>query len=250
MRLGLKAVVIAAASVVVAGCIETDAQFEVNKDATVDGTMVVQMATDLAQMFGIDSREAFEKQLLDPDSSDIPAGQSFTVTEEDGKYKMTITYDNTPLVDDAMKIEVTSDNRLKFTYKNDGMGEGEMGASLGQSDSMKGSIKFQLRFPGEVVETVPSQLPPSVKVDGNEVRINSDLNESLDLEIYSMRDGESGGNDGSGEPLGITSSDNDKNSSNAFGIGIGIAIAVVALVAVAYMVVRRRSSDMVGPDNL
>jgi hypothetical protein len=249
MRLGVKVGIVAATCVLVAGCIETDATFDVNNDATVDGTMTVEMATDLAQMFGITSREAFEQQLLDPESSDIPAGQSFTVTEEDGKYKMTITYDNTPLDDDSMKIEITPDDRLKFTYKNDGMGEGETGVGLDQSDSMKGSIKFELRFPGDVNETVPSNLPASVTVDGNLVRIESNLNESLNIEIYAERGGASGDNDDSAVPLGATSGKDD-SSSNAFAIGLGIGIAVVALIGVAYLVVRRRTSDLSMSDDI
>lgn len=237
------AVLIGAASWALVGCIDSEANFVVNDDATVNGTMNVSMSKDLAQMFGIADKQAFEKQLLDPESGSIPEGQGFTVTEEDGQYKMEITYDNTPLDDDDMKIEVTSDDQLKFTYKSEGMGEGETGVSADSMEGMEGSIKFTLEFPGDITKTVPADLPDSVKVDGNVVRIDSDLTETLDLEMYSNRSGSSSGSGEDGQTVGSGSSDDDKGGSNAFGIGIGIAVAVAALVGVAYMVVRRRSND-------
>jgi hypothetical protein len=236
------AIIIGVACVALTGCIDTDANFVVNEDATVDGTMNVSMSKELAQMFGIADKEAFEQQLLDPDSGNIPEGQSFTVTEDDGQYKMEITYDDTPLDDEDMKMEVTSDDQLKFTYKSEGMGEGETGVSADDMEGMEGSIKFMLEFPGDITETVPAELPDSVSVDGNVVRIDSDLTETIDLEVYSARSGATGGSGEGGETLD-SSADNDKGGSNAFGIGIGIAIAVAALVGVAYMVVRRRSND-------
>lgn len=237
------AVLIGAASLALAGCIDSEANFVVNEDATVNGTMNVSMSKELAQMFGIADKQAFEEQLLDPESSNIPEGQAFTVTEDDGQYKMEITYDKTPLDDEDMKIEVTSDDQLKFTYKSEGMGEGETGVSADDMEGMEGSIKFTLDFPGDITKTVPADLPDSVKVDGNVVRIDSDLTETLDLEVYSNRSGATGGSDDDGQAVGSGSGDDDEGGSNAFGIGIGVAIAVVALVGVAYMVVRRRSSD-------
>lgn len=237
------AVFIGVASWALTGCIDSEANFVVNDDATVNGTMNVSMSKDLAQMFGITDKEAFEKQLLDPESGSIPEGQGFTVTEEDGQYKMEITYDNTPLDDEDMKIEVTSDDQLKFTYKSEGMGEGETGVSADDMEGMEGSIKFTLEFPGDITKTVPADLPASVKVDGNVVRINSDLTETLDLEMYSNRSGATGGSGDDGQAVGSGSGDDDEGGSNAFGIAIGVAVAVIALVGVAYMVVRRRSND-------
>lgn len=237
------AVLIGAASLALTGCIDSEANFVVNEDATVNGTMNVSMSKELAQMFGIADKQAFEEQLLDPESSNIPEGQAFTVTEDDGQYKMEITYDKTPLDDEDMKIEVTSDDQLKFTYKSEGMGEGETGVSADDMEGMEGSIKFTLDFPGDITKTVPADLPDSVKVDGNVVRIDSDLTETLDLEVYSNRSGATGGSDDDGQAVGSGSGDDDEGGSNAFGIGIGVAIAVVALVGVAYMVVSRRSSD-------
>ncbi len=237
------AVLIGAASLALTGCIDSEANFVVNEDATVNGTMNVSMSKELAQMFGIADKQAFEEQLLDPESSNIPEGQAFTVTEDDGQYKMEITYDKTPLDDEDMKIEVTSDDQLKFTYKSEGMGEGETGVSADDMEGMEGSIKFTLDFPGDITKTVPADLPDSVKVDGNVVRIDSDLTETLDLEVYSNRSGATGGSDDDVQAVGSGSGDDDEGGSNAFGIGIGVAIAVVALVGVAYMVVRRRSSD-------
>lgn len=237
------AVLIGAASLALTGCIDSEANFVVNEDATVNGTMNVSMSKELAQMFGIADKQAFEEQLLDPESSNIPEGQAFTVTEDDGQYKMEITYDKTPLDDEDMKIEVTSDDQLKFTYKSEGMGEGQTGVSADDMEGMEGSIKFTLDFPGDITKTVPADLPDSVKVDGNVVRIDSDLTETLDLEVYSNRSGATGGSDDDGQAVGSGSGDDDEGGSNAFGIGIGVAIAVVALVGVAYMVVRRRSSD-------
>jgi len=237
------AVLIGAASLALTGCIDSEANFVVNEDATVNGTMNVSMSKELAQMFGIADKQAFEEQLLDPESSNIPEGQAFTVTEDDGQYKMEITYDKTPLDDEDMKIEVTSDDQLKFTYKSEGMGEGETGVSADDMEGMEGSIKFTLDFPGDITKTVPADLPDSVKVDGNVVRIDSDLTETLDLEVYSNRSGATGGSDDDGQAVGSGSGDDDEGGSNAFGIGIGVAIVVVALVGVAYMAVRRRSSD-------
>lgn len=242
IRKSAGAVLVGIACFALTGCIDSEANFVVNDDATVNGTMNVSMSKDLAQMFGITDKEAFEKQLLDPESGNIPEGQGFTVTEEDGQFKMEITYDNTPLDDDDMKIEVTSDDQLKFTYKSEGMGEGETGVSADSMEGMEGSIKFILEFPGDITKTVPADLPDSVNVDGNVVRIDSDLTETLDLEVYSNRSGATGGSGDGGQALGSESGDDD-GGSNAFGIGIGIAIAVVALVGVAYMVVRRRSND-------
>ena len=237
------AVLIGSASMALAGCIDSEANFVVNEDATVNGTMNVSMSKELAQMFGIADKEAFEEQLLDPESGNIPEGQGFTVTEDDGQYKMEITYDNTPLDDEDMKIEVTSDDQLKFTYKSEGMGEGETGVSADDMEGMEGSIKFTLDFPGDITKTVPADLPDSVKIDGNVVRIDSDLTETLDLEVYSNRTGATGGSGEDGETVGSGSGDDDKGGSNGLGIGIGIAVAVIALVGVAYMVVRRRSTD-------
>ena len=243
--MGMRRVVLTAAAglacLVLTGCIESEANFSVNNDATVDGVMKVSMSTDLAQMFGITDKEAFEEQLLDPESGNIPEGQGFTVTEEDGQYKMEITYDNTPLDDEDMKIEVTSDDQLKFTYKSEGMGEGDTGVDAGSMEGMEGSVKFTLEFPGGITKTVPADLPDSVTVDGNVVNIDSDLTETLDIEIFSERGGATGGSGEDGEGLG--SGNDDDGGSNALVIGVGIAVAVAALVAVTYMVVRRRSND-------
>lgn len=247
IRRTLGAIVVGVTALALTGCIDSEANFVVNNDATVDGTMTVSMSKDLAQMFGITDKEAFEEQLLDPESSNIPEGQGFTVTEEDGQYKMEITYDNTPLDDDDMRIEVLSDEQLKFTYKNEGMGAGETGAGLDEMEGMEGSIKFTVEFPGDVVETVPADLPNSVSVDGNVLRIESDLTETLNLEIFTNRTGASGG-DSSGGGLDSSAGDDD-GGSNAFGIGIGIAIAVAALAGIAYMVVRRRSADLSTTDS-
>jgi hypothetical protein len=241
VRKALGAAVVGVAALALTGCIDTEANFDVNEDGTVNGTMTVEMATELGQMFGITDKEAFEQQLLDPESGSIPEGQDVIVTEEDGKYKMKITYDNTPLDDEDMKIEVISDDQLKFTYKSEGMAAGETGVSADDMEGMEGSIKFTLEFPGDITETVPSDLPGSVTVDGNVVRIDSDLTETLDLQFFSNRGGATSGGDG-GADLG-SSNDDDEGGSNGFGIGIGIAVAVIALVGVAYMVVRRRSGD-------
>jgi hypothetical protein len=238
-------VVAGALCLALSGCIETEADFDVNNDATVDGLMTVEMSTELAGMFGITSREAFEKQLLDPESSEIPAGQSFTVKEEDGKYKMEITYDNTPLVDDDMKLEVTSDDQIKFTYRNSGMNSD---TGMGDVEGMQGSIKFTLQFPGAIDKTTPTNLPESVEIDGNVLRITSDLTENLDLEVYAAR-GDSAGsgaadNDDNGQ-MSITALDQGgDDSSNTVAILIAIAAAALALVAVAYVVVRRRTRGL------
>jgi hypothetical protein len=233
-------VVAGALCLALSGCIETEADFDVNNDATVDGLMTVEMSTELAGMFGITSREAFEKQLLDPESSEIPAGQSFTVKEEDGKYKMEITYDNTPLVDDDMKLEVTSDDQIKFTYRNSGMNSD---TGMGDVEGMQGSIKFTLQFPGDIDKTTPANLPDSVQIDGNVLRITSDLTENLDLEVYAAR-GDSTGSDENGQmsTTGVDQSGDD--SSNTVAILIAIAAAALALVAVAYVVVRRRTRGL------
>lgn len=248
VRRALGAVVVGITAIALAGCIDSEANFVVNNDATVDGTMTVSMSKDLAQMFGITDKESFEQQLLDPESSNIPEGQGFTVTEEDGQYKMEITYDNTPLDDDDMRIEVLSDEQLKFTYKNEGMGAGETGAGLDEMEGMEGSIKFTVEFPGDVVETVPADLPNSVSVDGNVLRIESDLTETLNLEIFTNRSGATSGDSGDGGGLGSSGNDDD-GGSNTFGILIGIAVAVAALAGLAYMVVRRRSSDLTTTDS-
>lgn len=238
------AALIGVASWVLVGCIDSEANFVVNEDATVNGTMKVSMSKELAQMFGIADKDAFEKQLLDPESGNIPEGQGFTVTEEDGQYKMEITYDKTPLDDEDMKIEVTSDDQLKFTYKSEGMGAGETGVSADDMEGMEGSIKFTLEFPGDITKTVPAELPSSVTVDGNVVRIDSDLTETLDLEMYSNRSGATGGSNEDGEAVGSGSGDSKKG--DARGIGsyfprIGLVIVLIAIIGSAFAVLRNRS---------
>jgi hypothetical protein len=108
-------------------------------------------------------------------------------------------------------------------------------------EGMEGSIKFTLEFPGDITKTVPADLPDSVTVDGNVVNIDSDLTETLDIQMFSERGGATGGSGEDGEGLG--SGNDDDGGSNVLGIGIVIAVAVAALVGVAYLVVRRRSND-------
>lgn len=227
-----------------AGCIETDATFDVNEDATVNGEMTVSMSKEFAELLGITDAESFQEQLFDPETSNIPDGGSVSVREKDGGYEMVIGYNNTPLEDEDLKLELTADDQLKFTYRNAGMGEDETGMTgLEDMEGIEGSVKFTVRFPGDIVETTPSSLPDSVKIDGNVLQIDSDLAEQIDLTVISNKSGATGGSDDGGEPL-TTSSGKDDGGSNGIGIGIGIAVVVLALVGVAYMVVRKRSAGV------
>ena len=232
--------------VVIAGCIETDATFDVNEDATVDGEMTVSMSKEFAELMGITDEESFQQQLLDPEMSNLPGGGSVTVREKDGGYEMVVTYDNTPLDDEDLKLELTADDQLKFTYRNEGMGDDDSG--MGGMEGMEGSVKFTVRFPGDIVETSPESLPDSVKIDGNILQIDSDLMETIDLTVISDKTGASGGSLTSGnsddEPITAKT-----GGSRGIAIGIGIAVVVLALVGVAYMVVRKRSTGL-GSDEL
>ena len=234
-----KAVTAAAAGflcVVLAGCIETDATFNVNEDATVDGEMVVSMSKEFAELLGITDEESFQQQLLDPETSNLPGGGSVTVREKDGGYEMVVGYDNTPLADEDLKLELTDNDQLKFTYRNEGMGTDEGMSGFEEMEGIEGSIKFLIRFPGDIVETTPESLPSSVTVEDNVLQIESTLSEQLDLTVVSEKSGASGG------PLPTSSG--DESGSNGVGIGIGIAVVVLALVGVAYMVVRKRSGGV------
>jgi hypothetical protein len=246
IRKTIAAVVLGVVGLLLTGCLDTEATFTANSDATVDGKMTITMSKELAGMFGIANKDDFQNQLLDPEISDLPEGQSFSVTEKDGNYKMEVTYENTPLDDGDLKLEITSDDLLKFTYRNEGMGESVVGGA-GDLEGMEGSLKFTVTFPSDITETSPLQLPESVTIDGNVLRIDSDLAEVIDLEVYSTRGGvpeSDGQNDQEAELYATAGEDNDDGSSKTWIVFLGIGAATLLLVGVAYLVVRRRTMDI------
>lgn len=207
------AVLLAGIVLSLSGCISVDVRLTLDSQALATGTYRIEMTKQVATLAGITSAQSLEDAMSNDQDSPLPKGSSVEVKETDSAYAITVSIKDAPLTDDEMMAEVLPDGRIKFSFRQ----EGAPDSSSSDLGIPVGSVKFEVRFPGKVVEASPE----FSKVGNNAVSLSTTLDKSFDL--YAI-----------GEAHG-------SGSSSSFPT-VPIVIAAVLLLAIGIGLVRNRGS--------
>lgn len=195
------------------GCLNVDVKLTLDSKALASGSYKMEVTKEVAALAGITSAQGLEDALNSSQDSPMPEGSSVDTKETDTGYEMTVTIANAPMTDSDMGAEVLSDGRIKFSFKQDGSADSS-GSDLGLG---AGSMKLEITFPGNVVESSPE----FSKVGDHVVSLSTTLDQTLD--VYAIS--EAGGS----------------GSNSSFPV-VPVVIAVVLLLAIGYGIMRDRAA--------
>ena len=153
-RRGLLAAVLAAAVLLLSGCLKLDMQLTIRADDTVDGTIIMAFADEIAELAGTDPESLWEQEGEDLES-DLPPGATQEPYSEDGYTGTKVTFQDVPLSEltggGTEGLMITRDGE-EFVLEWD-MDMAEGGEELDDlSSSIFGSfdIRVSVTFPGPV----------------------------------------------------------------------------------------------------
>lgn len=190
----LRAAGVAGLAVVLAGCMKIDLDYTVNTDDTVDGTMIMAISRDLAEMSG--ESDSLVEEMLGED--DIPEGATAQRYEDDDFVGAEYTFDAIPL--DELNLDTSDTESLTIVHEGDefvvsgvmdlsdsGMDDlGDDAGAFGQGflDSLE--IRIAITFPGEIIEA-------NGEIDGTTVVWEPVAGERLDISARAADSGGAGG---------------------------------------------------------
>lgn len=195
------------------GCLNVDVKLTLDSKALASGSYTMEVTKEVAALAGITSAQGLEDALRASGESPLPEGGSIETKETDSGYEMTVNMVDAPMTDSDMGAEVLSDGRIKFSFKQDGSADSS-GSDLGLG---VGSMKLEITFPGNVVESSPE----FSKAGNNVVSLSTTLDQTLD--VYAIS--EAGGS----------------GSDSSFPV-VPVVIAVVLLLAIGYGIMRDRAA--------
>lgn len=225
------AVVTVLGLLLLSGCFKLDADFTVNADETVDGTMIVAIQQEFVDMMEEMGAEAGDGGDLITNPEDLPEGSEVEDYDEDGFVGQKVTFEGATLEQMASSVDTegTADDAWSLTHEGDEfVFEGSLDmTSEGDSEDidmtglMEGAeISISMTFPGEVTET-------NGEVDGTTVTWTPKIGEKNEMRAVAA-------DEGGGFSLPLV-------------IGLVAAAVVIAGVAALLVVRRRRSSPPVAP---
>lgn len=195
------------------GCLNVDVKLTLDSKALASGSYTMEVTKEVAALAGITSAQGLEDALNSSQDSPLPEGSFVDTKETDTGYEMTVNMVDAPMTDSDMGAEVLPDGRIKFSFKQDGSADSS-GSDLGLG---VGSMKLEITFPGNVVESSPE----FSKAGNNVVSLSTTLDQTLD--VYAIS--EAGGS----------------GSNSSFPV-VPVVIAVVLLLAIGYGIMRDRAA--------
>lgn len=210
------------------GCFKIDADFTVNSDETVDGTMIVAVEQDFLDAMGELGGESEDGGDLITNPEDLPEGTEVEDYDEDGYVGQKVTFEGVTL-DEMMSSMDEGDaaaDEWSLTHEGDEfVFEGTMDMTSGEdeidmSGMMEGAeISISMTFPGDVTES-------NGEVDGNTVTWEPKVGELNEMRAVAS--------DEAGFPLALVA---------------GIVVAVLLLAGLGAFIVlgRRRTAPAAAP---
>lgn len=140
---------IAAATLVLAGCMSMTADLTLDDEAKASGSVTISVNKQIASLAGIGSAEAFKAQLTE-NETDLPSTASVETKESDTDYIATLSFKGTALENKDFGAEVLDNGNVKFTFVNEGSEPTTEDDLFGDVDM--GNVTMTVNFPGEVTE--------------------------------------------------------------------------------------------------
>ena len=188
-RFGGMLVLAGLAAVVLSSCMNLNYTLVANPDATVSGTLQLQVAKEAASMLGIATAEDLERQLMSGELTEAgnPKVLDSCVPGLDDTYIiLTCSVTNVPLtdIDDGWSL-VREGDTLVMTVKTDSGATGE------ESSAGLGTVSITVTFPGDIIGVegngVTKTAPDTIVAKGS-------LDETLDFTVTASAAGAGGMN--------------------------------------------------------
>lgn len=209
--------------VVLSGCFKLDADFKVNDDETVDGTMIVALDEEFSDMMSSMGEGSTGEDEFFSDPADLPEGAEVEDYSEDGFVGQKVTFEGVTL--EEMMSSADEDGAVsdewslthedgEFVFEGSFDMSSEDDEMVDMSALMKDAeISISMEFPGDVSES-------NGDIDGNRVTWEPKVGEKNEMRAVAS--------DEAGFPFAL----------------LGGVVAVLALVAavVVFLLLRRRES--------
>lgn len=152
-----------------AGCVELDADLELNRDAEATGQMSVAVDKQAASFAGILDLESFETALQEDGTEGIPSDAQLSYEETASAYVVVADLDNVDL-DDADLSAEADDGTVTFRYASEAVDAD----ALGGPDL--GRIRLVVTFPGDLTSVTGAE-----QVDDRTIEYAGSLGDAADV---------------------------------------------------------------------
>jgi hypothetical protein len=208
-----------AAILALTGCMSVTYKLSVNSDATLSGTLQVQLAREIASTFGITSKDLLSDSITSGELSenlDAQVAKNCKVAEDSTNYTVNCSVDHVQAsdIDESWSLTKVGTN-LTFHIVSAGQGEDASTSSL-MPDMELGQFTFSATFPGAISSVTGEG---ATKTDANTVEVKGSLSKNIDVTV-------------------VASSEGSSSNSNLI-IFLVIGIAVVILLVISLLILRR-----------
>ena len=210
-----------AAILALTGCMSVTYKLNVNSDATLSGTLQVQLAREVASSFGITSKDLLSESITSgqlSDSLDAQVAKNCKVVEDSTNFTVNCSVDHVQASDVDKSWSLTKDG-TNLTFHIVSAGQEESASSL-MPDMEIGQFTFSATFPGPISSVTGEG---ATKTDANTVEVKGSLSKNIDVTV-------------------VASSEGSGSNSNVI-IFLVLGLAVVILIVVSLMVLRRPKKD-------
>jgi hypothetical protein len=180
--------ILALGALTLTGCLELEAELDVNSDATISGTINIEVASEAGALMGITSSESLAALVESGEAQDGLSAAAYSCTPAVGdteKYEVDCTFSSTAFTD-ATEIWSASREGELITFRvfqeaAEGSGTDELIPGL-----ELGGIDITATFPGDI-ESVTGDF--AIQEDARTVEVTAPLSRSVDVTVVAQSGG-------------------------------------------------------------